>query len=162
MKNLVVGSVIVGIALVGSGVFGAEKAANAAAVKAPAAEKPAKKVQPAPEAVTLTGKVVKEEKVTKDKAGAEVKKTHYLLVEADGTKIALPPAHAKAGEAAAYDLEKLVDKDVKVVGKATVQEKDGKKHVSVKSIESITEEVAAAPAAPAAGDVKPAAGEEKK
>lgn len=124
--------------------------------------------------LTLTGKIILKEdikaegkvtdKVEKDKEVIKIKEAEaivckYALVEADGTEIGLPEPKAKPGEKA-IDLVPLIGKNVKIVAKGKVKTVEGKKHVTVKSIVSVTEEAApaAAPeAAPAAAPAAPAA-----
>jgi len=99
---------------------------------APKAEKPAK----APEVVTdvtLSGKIVKEEKAGKEGKPAIVS---YWL-ESEGEKIAIPQAKAEKDAPAAYDLAALVDQNVNITAQAVVTEKDGKKKIRVKKIATI-------------------------
>jgi hypothetical protein len=168
MKRLIIGSVAAVFALAVMAAFAEEKAAAPAvaapavekaapAAAAPAIEKPAKpaKAAEALQEITVIGKVSKEEKTTTNKKGVEVKSATFILTDAEGMKIALPVARATRKAPAAYSLESFVDKTVKVVGKGTVAEKNGKKHVTLNKIESIAEEAVAAPAA-AAPAAKPA------
>ena len=105
------------------------------------AEKASKK-EAALQDITATGKLAKLAAV-------------FTVTEADGTvvKIMVPKA-VKGKEAPAVDLkelEKLVGKDVKVVGMGTTKtRKSGKKSSVIKTVTSIEEATAPAAEAPAA------------
>ncbi len=90
MKRLLVGLLVLGVASAMTAMAEAEKAAD---VKAPVIEK---KADVAKE-VTLKGKL---------ESKKEGDKVHYMLVTADG-KVALPEAK---------DLDKMVGKEIEVVG----------------------------------------------
>ena len=157
LKSMLVGLVVAAFAVVSFNAMAEQKAekADAGAKHSMAAQE-----------LTLTGKLILKEDIKGDiKATDKVKKDEevikikgsetivckYALVTEDG-EVALPEPKAKGGEKA-IDMAALVGKTVKVVAKGKVKtDADGKKHVMVKSIESIAEEgaPAAAPAAPAA------------
>ena len=141
MKRLVIGSVVAGFALATMAAF-AEEAAAPAAAAAPAVEKHAKAVKApaAMEEMTVVGTITKTETTKKDrKTGEERKVAQFVVTDAAGTQIMLSTGHGKKG-ATAVNLEALVGKTVKIVGKGD------KKRIMV---ESATEEAAAAPAAEA-------------
>ena len=102
--------------------------------KAPATDKP-KVDAPAKDIITLTGKIAKE------KAKKAGKKAKYQLITTNG-KIDLPDTK--------IDLEKMVGKKVKVVGKG---KKDGKK-VHLKSIKSVVPDTVKTEVVKAADEVK--------
>ncbi|MEO5365852.1 MAG: hypothetical protein H7831_05765 [Magnetococcus sp. WYHC-3] len=125
---------------------------------------PEKKVEAPPlQDITLTGKIVKKA----EKSGKEGKATeNYVLVDAAGQEIKLPPAHAanaKKGEAQASSirLEDYMDKKVTIMAKAIESDKkNGGKIINIKQIVNIalaTEEAAPAAAAPAAAAPAPEA-----
>jgi|GEM_PF-4371967 len=102
-----------------------------------------------------TEKAVKKEIVLQDiTATGKLAKTPmgFTVTEADGTVVRVMAAKAaKEGEAPAVDLEKLVGKDVKVVGMGTTKtSKSGKKTSVIKTVTSAEEAAAPAAAAPAA------------
>ena len=113
-----------------------------------------------------TEKAVKKEVVLQDITATGKLAKHpmgFTVTEADGTvaKVIVQKS-AKEGEAAVVDLDKLVGKDVKLVGKGTTMPgKAGKiKMVKIQTVTSAEESVApatAAPAAPAAAPAVPAA-----
>ena len=96
---------------------------------------------------TTTEKTVKKEVVLQDitATGKLAKHTMgFTVTEADGTVVRImTPKAAKEGEAAVVDnekIEKLVGKDVKVVGMgATHTSKAGKKTAHIKTVTSIEE-----------------------
>jgi len=96
--------------------------------------------------ITAIGKLAKQE-------------MNFTVTEADGTVVrVIAQKAAKEGEAAAVtteQIEKLVGKDVKVVGMG----KDGKKMKTIKTVTTIEEAPApaAAPAAAAPAEAAPAA-----
>lgn len=151
LKSLLVGLVVAAFAVVSFNAMAEEKS-EAGAKKALASQE-----------LTLTGKLILKEDIKGDiKATDQVKKDEevvkikgsetiickYALVTADG-EVALPEPKAKAGEKA-IDMAALIGKNVKVVAKGKVKTVEGKKHVVVKSIVSVTEEAAPAAEAPAA------------
>lgn len=143
MKRIVVG--LLAVCLLGSLTVLAEE-------KAATAEKAVKK-EAALQEITVTGKL---EPAKNPKAG-------FSLKEADGTivKIAAPRA-AKEGETV-LNLEKFAGKDVKLVGMGVTKEVKGKKMTHIKTVTSIEEAAAAAPAVePAAAPAAPAAAPEAK
>ena len=158
LKSLLVGLVVAAFAVVSFNAMAEEKA-EAGAKKALVSQE-----------LTLTGKLILKEdikgdikvtdKVEKDKEVIKVKEDativcKYALETADGV-VALPEPKAKADEKA-IDMAALVGKNVKVVAKGRVKTVEGKKHVIVKSIVSVTEEAAPAAAAPAAAPAAPVA-----
>ena len=119
-----------------------DAAAPAAAVAAPAPAAPAtppappkiKKEMPAAADLELVGKVVQQEKIQKDKAGAEVKRTVIALdIAADGIQVVLPMAKKNGVDPATF-----VGKDVKVFGKGWSEvNKKGKKTIRLQKIDKI-------------------------
>lgn len=158
LKSILVGVVVAAFAVVSLNAMAEEKA-EIGVKKAPAIQE-----------LTLTGKLILKEdvkgevkatdQIKKDKEVIKVKGDEtiickYALETADGV-VALPEPKAKAGEKA-IDLAALIGKNVKVVAKGKVKTVEGKKHVTVRSIVSVTEEAAAAPeVAPAATPAVPA------
>jgi len=151
LKSLLVGLVVAAFAVVSFNATAEEKA-EAGAKKALASQE-----------LTLTGKLILKEDIKGDvKATDKVKKDEeiikikgsetiickYALETADGV-VALPEPRAKAGEKA-IDMAALVGKNVTVVAKGKTKIVEGKKHIIVKNIVSVTEEAAPAAAAPAA------------
>jgi len=95
--------------------------------------------------MTITGKLTKDAK-----AG-------FSIIEADGTVVkVMTQKAAKESEAAVVDLDKWVDKEVKLVGKGRTSTKAGKKMKIIKTVTSV-EEAAEAPAAAAPAATAPAA-----
>lgn len=121
MKRLLVSMMVLGFVASLAAFAEDDKAAKPATDK-PVVEKAAKTEAPAKD-ITVTGKISKEVK----KEG-EKEKVKYILTTADGQKITLPEVKAEVA-----DLEKMVGKDVKVVGKG---KEDGKK-VHLKSVTSV-------------------------
>jgi len=78
--------------------------------------------------ITLTGKVAKAEN--------EPGKVSYTLTDADGNVVNLPPSKETPHK---YKLDKFDGKNVKVVGKATINEKGGKKEIVLEAITTIEE-----------------------
>ncbi len=156
-KSLLVGLVVAAFAVVSFNAMAEEKA------------EPGAKKALASQELTLTGKLILKEDIKGDvKATDQVKKDEevvkikasetiickYALVTADG-EVALPEPKAKAGEKA-IDMAALVGKNVKVIAKCKVKtDAKGKKHVTVKSIVSVTEEAAPAAEAPVAAPALP-------
>ena len=135
MKRIVVG--LLAVCLLGSLTVLAEEKATA--------EKAVKK-DVVLQDITATGKLAKHA-------------MGFTVTEADGTvtmvKVMAKKA-AKEGETSVADLEKLVGKDVKVVGVGTTKtSKAGKKTSVIKTVTSIEE--ATVPAAPAEAPAVPAA-----
>ena len=134
MKRIVVG--LVSVCLLGSlTVLAQEKAATP--------EKSAKKEVD----ITVMGKLAKSGHMG------------YTVTDADGSVARIMPVKpAKEGETAAVqtaDLDKLVGKDVKLVGKGFTKTHDGKKTSVIKTVTSVEEApAAAAPAAAAAPEAK--------
>ncbi len=127
-----------------------DKAAPAPEKAKPAVEKAVKAEKAAVEKAVKTEKAAVELKditvVGKIEVKKEGEKTAYVLKTADG-KIALPEVKAEVA-----DLEKMVGKDVKIVGKGT----EAGKKVTLKSITSVAIEAAAPAKAPAATPAAPA------
>lgn len=135
MKRIVVG--LLAVCLLGSLTVRAEEKATT--------EKSAKK-EVALQDITATGKLAKHP-------------MGFTVTEADGTvvKVMVPKA-VKGEEAPAVDLEKLVGKEVKLVGKGiTKTSKAGKKSSAIKTVTSVEEAVAPAPAEAAPAAVAPVA-----
>lgn len=148
MKRFVISSLVAGIVAVGL-VANAEEAAPAAPA-APVEKAVKKEKAPPPPAIdiNLTGTLKKVETVKQDKkTGKEVKQVRFELVLEDGSAVKLSAPRAKKGEAMpAINLDALVDKKVKVVGKGF--EKVDKKGVKTTVFKEITSaEEVAAPAA---------------
>lgn len=136
MKRLLVSLMVLGFVASLTAFAEGDKAAGKSAASKPVVEKKAE--QPLVD-ITVTGKLSKKE-------GPKAK---YELTTTDGQKIMLPEVKAEVA-----DLEKMVGKDVKIVGKGP----EGKK-VHLKSITSaeVVEAAAAAPAAQAAPAAAPEA-----
>jgi hypothetical protein len=147
MKRFVISSLVAGVVAMGLSV-NAQDAAPAVPA-APVEQAVKKQKVPPPPAVDLTvsGTLKKDEQTKMNKAGKEVKKVQFSLVQDDGSSVKLPTPRAKKGEAAAINLDAFVDKKVKVVGKGNEGvDKKGAKKTVVSEITTI-EEVAAAPVA---------------
>ena len=135
MKRMIVG--LLSVCLLGSlTVLAEEKAAPEKAVKS--------------QDMTVTGKLTKDVK-----AG-------FSIMETDGTMVkVMTQKAAKGSEDAVVDLDKWVDKEVKLVGKGMTRTKAGKKTTTIKTVTSIEEAtapaVAPAPAAAATPAEAPAA-----
>lgn len=98
--------------------------------------------------MTVTGKVTKEEK-----QGKEGKTfIHYILTDSAGNKVVLREEggkhgkHREGSQAASFNLEEFVNKDVTIVGKGFQKEKEGKKMTRLVEITKI-DVVTANPAA---------------
>jgi hypothetical protein len=138
MKKVVV---MVAVAMVAA-VFTVQAQDAAAPAAAPAPAAPAtppappkiKKEMPAAVDLELVGKVIQQEKIQKDKAGAEVKRTVIALdIAADGIQVVLPMAKKNGVDPAAF-----VGKDVKVFGKGWSEvNKKGKKTIRLQKIDKI-------------------------
>jgi hypothetical protein len=136
MKKVLLAMVMAALVMAVS-VQAEEAAVPAAPVAPPAvpAEKAVvKKELPPAQDLELTGKVIQQEKVRKDKTGAEVKQTVIALdMTADGIQVMLP-ANKKDG----VDPASFVGKDVKVFAKGTsVVDKKGKKAIRIQKIVKI-------------------------
>ena len=134
MKRMIVG--LLSVCLLGSlTVLAEEKATPEKAVKS--------------QDMTITGKLTKDAK-----AG-------FSIMDADGTMVKVMAQKAvKGSEDAVVDLEKWVDKEVKLVGKGMTRTKAGKtmKTIKVTSIEeAVAPAAATAPAAAAPAAAAPAA-----
>ncbi len=117
----------------------AENAANAPA-PAPAVAAPVPPVKKAvrppplpPEPINLTGKLSKDVKTIKDKAGVEKTMTHYVATTADGAKVVLMPNKSVTAEI----LDGMVDKSIKVTGTGRTFENGGKKLVRLMTLTSV-------------------------
>lgn len=100
---------------------------------APAAPAPVvKREKPALQDLELVGKVIQQEKVGKNKEGAEVKQTVTVLeIAADGIQVVLPKVKG-------VDMTTFVGKEVKVTGKGTSEvNKKGKKIVRLMKVDKI-------------------------
>lgn len=109
--------------------------APAAPAPAPAAAPAApvvKRDKPVLQDLELVGKVVQQEKVGKNKEGAEVKQTITVLeIAADGIQVVIPKAKN-------IDPTTFVGKEVKVFGKGTTEvNKKGKKSIRLMKLEKI-------------------------
>ena len=131
---LMVGAVVVSPAMV--------RAQDAAAPAGDAgAGKPAHehgKGMPELKAMTVTGKIAKEDMPGRDGKASP----HFVLTDASGAKIVLHSGtHGKAGEAAApvpaVNLDEYVGKNVTVTGKGFEREHDGKKMTMMVKIEKV-------------------------
>ncbi len=137
MKTLWMTAVLAG--LVTAVTVQAEEAAVAASpapAPAPEVKKLVKKEMPPAQDLELIGQVIRQEKVGRDKTGAEIKKTLVMLdVAADGVRIPLP-ANKKDG----IDPAAFVGKTVKVSGKGySMVSKKGKKHTRLVKLVKIEE-----------------------
>lgn len=107
------------------------------AEQAPKAEKQVVEM----EALTLFGRVSKEEVAKKGKDGAEVKMARYVLTDADGNQVNLPNPKAPKGQTP-VSLDAFVDKQVKVTGKGKIMPQGAKKKTLLVVLETIEEAVA--------------------
>ncbi|MBU4201141.1 MAG: hypothetical protein L6455_05055 [Kiritimatiellae bacterium] len=130
MKRLLIGMMVLGF-VASLTAMAEEKDATTDADK-PVAEKTVKaKAKSSAAEITVTGKISKEEA---KKVGNITK---FILTTSNGDQIKLPETKAEVA-----DLEKLVGKDVKVVGTGKEVGKKDDKKIHLKSITSV-EEVAA-------------------
>ncbi len=91
--------------------------------------KEVKREQPPMQDLILTGKVIQQEKVSKGKDGAEVKRMVYFLETETGNV----PLHVEKKKEGGMDVAALVGKTVRVTGQGWIREEKGmKKTVLVK------------------------------
>ena len=134
MKHLWMATMVAGLVAVVTAQ--AEEAATPAPAPAVEVKKRVKKEMPPAQELQLVGQVIQQDKVGKDKTGAEIKKTLVFLdMAADGVKVNLP-ANKKDG----VDPAAFVGKTVKVFGKGYSQvNKKGKKVIRLVKLVKIEE-----------------------
>ena len=113
------------------------------APKAPESTKPVKlekkAVQHPPmaaEAISVSGKLSKEQKTIKSKKEGVPDKTvsSYAVTTADGVKVMLPNSKNVTAEV----MDGMLDKDVTVTGTGRTMERDGKKVIYLMTLKSVT------------------------